>query len=110
MDKDKFRKLFPHLAEEIEKGVSKVDITVDEGEPGVESTNDRKWSGYDPDVNDFLRRCKTEKQAEEIIDYLEEKGEINTERAAVLREKLKEEGLRSFGEKKKPGFYHRNIR
>lgn len=68
----------------------------------------RRWAGYEPDIVDFVRRCDTEKQAEEIIRYLERCGKITHERAAELKKRLKKEGLSFFGKKKKPDFYHRN--
>jgi len=108
IDRERFRKLFPHLAEELEKGVAKVHI--DQFRVRVEHEDrltDRKWAGYDPDVVDFIRRCDTVEEAEEIISYMEGRREITPERAAELRRQLWEKGLRSFGDKKEPGFYHR---
>ncbi|MFQ6052613.1 MAG: DUF2095 family protein [Candidatus Bathyarchaeia archaeon] len=107
IDRDRFRKLFPHLAEEMEKDVSKVPI--DQFRTRVEHHDrltTRKWAGYDPDVVDFIRRCDTEEEAEEIITYMENRGEIGPDRAAELRERLRVRGLRSFGEKKERDFYH----
>ena len=90
MEKDNFKKLFPHLAEELEGNGSKVVIE-------AEGRNKRKWAGYTPDIVDFLRRCDTDEQGEEIIEYLEKKGEISQDRAFDLKEQLKEKGIRSFG-------------
>ncbi|MBS7637515.1 DUF2095 family protein [Candidatus Bathyarchaeota archaeon] len=97
MEKEFFRRLFPHLAEEIDKGASKMVIS------GLRKEG--RWAGYDPDVVDFIRRCDTEAQAEEIIDYMERRMEITHERAEELRAQLRDKGLRSFGEKKEPGYY-----
>jgi len=108
IDKERLRRLFPHLAEELEKGKSKVSI--DQYRANVEHENsltNRKWVGYDPDILDFIRRCDTEEKAEEIISYMKEQGEITAERAAELHGQLREEGLRSFGDKKEADFYHR---
>jgi len=107
IDKDRFKKLFPHLAEEMEKGKSKVHI--DQYRTNVDHEDrltNRRWAGYNPDVLDFIRRCDTEEEAEEIIEYMEEKEEITAERASELRQQLKVEGLTSLGKKKKPDFYH----
>ncbi|MBC7130119.1 DUF2095 family protein, partial [Candidatus Bathyarchaeota archaeon] len=60
---------------------------------------------YEPDVVDFIRRCETKEQAEEIIDYLERRGEIGKEYADRLRKQLKEKGVRSFGPKKEDDYY-----
>jgi len=65
--------------------------------------------GYDPSVLDFLARCDTEKQAQEIIDYLEKRGEITGDQAAALRNRLKTKGVRSFGEKRKAGHYYKKF-
>jgi hypothetical protein len=54
---------------------------------------------------DFLRRCDTNAQAEEIIAYLEKKGEITPQYATELRSKLKAGGVRCFGPKKEEFHY-----
>lgn len=64
-----------------------------------------RFAGYDPNVIDFIRRCDTDDQAFEIIDFLEKKGDIQSDTADSLRDQLKTKGLRSFGEKKQAGFY-----
>jgi hypothetical protein len=79
VDKGTFKKMFPRLAEEID--------------------------GYNPTVIDFLRRCDTAKQAEEIIDYLEKRGEIDNKYAQKLKAQLKKKGVRSFGAKREEGYY-----
>ena len=109
MERDRFKKLFPHLAREMESGPSKADEN-DNSETGEPKANDeaRKWAGYDPDVVDFIRRCETVGQAEEVVDYMESRGDITAERAAEIRKQIIEEGLRSFGLKKEERFYHRD--
>lgn len=108
IDRERLIRLFPHLARELEEGGSKVHIdeyrqeAKDKGHP-----TGRRWAGHNPDVVDFIRRCETSEQAEEIISYMEGQGEIKAEAAAELRSKLREEGLRGFGDKKEPDFYHR---
>lgn len=62
--------------------------------------------GYEPTVIDFIRRCESEAQALEIIDFLEAKGEIEPDYAKRLRSQLERLGLRSFGKRKKPGYYY----
>ncbi|HUT81323.1 MAG TPA: DUF2095 family protein [Candidatus Bathyarchaeia archaeon] len=64
-----------------------------------------RFAGYDPDAIDFIRRCDSNDQAFEIIDYLKKKGEISSEEATNLRQRIENEGLRSFGPKKEHGFY-----
>ena len=67
--------------------------------------NPFRFAGYDPDIIDFIRRCDTTEQAEEIIAFMEKKGELTKVDAKKIREQLSKEGLRSFGEKKEKGYY-----
>ena len=60
---------------------------------------------YNPTVVDFIRRCDTQQQAEEIICYLLKRGEITAEEATELRTQINKEGLRSLGPKKEEGYY-----
>jgi hypothetical protein len=103
MEKNRFKKLFPHLAKELERGESRVNFENTEKD---NPNNKRKWAGYDPDVLDFIQRCDDVKQAEEVIDFLERRGEISPKRASELIKKLQEQGLRGFGAKKINDFYH----
>jgi hypothetical protein len=97
LDKNEFRRRFPNLCREIEHGIS---------DPTSEEAGEvDKFKGYVPTVIDYLRRCDTNEQAENTISYLLEKGEITTDCAEDLRKQLNEKGLRSFGTRKKDGFY-----
>jgi hypothetical protein len=60
-----------------------------------------------PDVIDFIRRCDNEKQAVEIINYLERRNEIGSAYAKKLKKQLEEKGVRSFGSKKQEDYYSR---
>ncbi len=104
-DKD-FKKKFPKLAAEMDKGVSKADVKFRVKKPKPST----KFAGHDPNAIDFIRRCKTEDQAYEIIEYLEKKGEITKEQAEDLSKKLKEEGLKCFGPRKEHGYYDKEGR
>jgi hypothetical protein len=64
-----------------------------------------KLRHFNPQAVDFLRRCDTEAQAEEIITYLEKKGEVTKEYACELRTQLKKDGVRCFGPKKEENHY-----
>ena len=90
------------LAKRIEEDIEK-DTEV--SEKIVSVADPFKFAGYDPNVIDFIRRCDTIDQAVEILDYLENIGDISTNDGDKLRERLKTEGLRSFGPKKEKGFY-----
>ncbi len=130
MEKKDIKKMFPHLFEEIESGDVKVSIngvrknsadaeneTAEECDcnqcvDGVEETTQctstpDKLRHFNPQAVDFLRRCDTEAQAEEIILYLQNKGEITCEYAQQLRCQLKKDGVRAFGPKKEENHYFR---
>ncbi|MEM2939253.1 MAG: DUF2095 family protein [Candidatus Bathyarchaeia archaeon] len=108
IDKEQFRKMFPNLAREMEGKENKVTISSIRLDPQEgEKVVSKKFDGYNPDVIDFLRRCDNEQQAEEIIAYLEKRGEINQQYASSLRKQLKAKGIRSFGPKKEEAYYLR---
>ena len=69
----------------------------------------RSFDGYDPNAVDFIRRCGSEEEAHEIIEYMEQTGEIGRGEAQRMRSQLKTKGLRSFGAKKEYGYYMKNI-
>jgi hypothetical protein len=111
-DKETFKKLFPNLARELDLNESKVSIDsirtdLMEGEKLASRRRNSSdpFANYNPDVIDFIRRCDTEEQAEEIIAYMERRGEISGEYAEQLRKQLKERGVRSFGPKKEENYY-----
>jgi hypothetical protein len=103
MEKKDFKKRFPKLAEEIDSGTGRADIEFQGEKPKAK----RKFAGHDPDTIDFIRRCSTENQAYEIIEYLEKRGEVTKETADELCKQLRENGLTNFGRKKTPGHYDR---
>ncbi len=105
-DKRQFRKMFPHLARELEGGEQRIPITSirSDAKTGEKASSD-KFATYIPDVIDFLRRCDNGQQAEEIINYMEKRGEVSRNYAQRLRKQLKEKGVRSFGTKKEEDYY-----
>lgn len=105
-DKEAFKKLFPNLAKELESGESKTSVnSVRTDVQTGEKAASKRFTHYDPDIIDFIRRCDTEEQAEEIIEYMERRGEIEKEYAERLRKQLKDNGVRSFGSKKEENYY-----
>lgn len=109
VDKKRFSKFFPNLAKEMDGEQQKVAISsVRSDVKAAEKASSRKFVNYMPDVVDFIRRCDTEQQAEEIIGYLEKRKEISSSYAQRLRRQLKEEGVRSFGPKKEDGYYSKH--
>ena len=105
-DKKSFKKMFPNLSKELELEDSKVAInSVRTDSETAENAIPDKFCHYNPTVVDFIRRCDTDAQAEEIIAYLEKRGEVTKEYAEGLRQQLKKEGVRSFGAKKEDNYY-----
>lgn len=119
IDKKSLKKMFPHLYKELETGECKVPIDAVRKNPeeaeNAEAEEEEfeptefsdKLRHFNPSAVDFIRRCDTEAQAEEIIVYLQKKGEITKENAEELRCQLKREGVRSFGPKKEENYYFR---
>ena len=115
------KKMFPNLIKELEGGESKVRIDsvradsakAEETEADAEevmiaeaeAAMPDKFRHYNPSVVDFIRRCDTIAQAEEIVAYLLKRSEITKEYAREVTLQLKKEGLRSFGPKKEEGEY-----
>ena len=121
IDKKSMKKMFPNLIKELEVNENKVSINgiradaakaeeeVDDIEETIlaeaETALPDKFRHYNPTVVDFIRRCDTAAQAEEIVAYMLKRGEITEEYASEVRVQLKEEGLRSFGPKKEEDYY-----
>ena len=106
IDKERFKKMFPHLAKELESGKDKVELTSIRSDVQTgERSSTKKFSGYIPDVIDFLRRCDNEEPTEEKIHYQEKKGEITPQYAQRLKKQLKKKVVRSFGQKKEEDYY-----
>lgn len=122
IDKKSLKKMFPNLYNELESSDNKVSISairknIEEAEDFAYEKNpdnealsrsgeiSDKLRHFNPQATDFLRRCDTEAQAEEIIMYLQKRGEITIEYAQELRCQLKKEGVRSFGPKKEENHY-----
>ncbi len=104
-DKD-FEGVFPALFRDIkdgEKGILKEELRTSSG-----SKKTRKFREHTPGAIDFICRCKSNQEAEEIIDYLLKKGEITEEYANNLKKQLHEKGLEYFGEHRKQGYYDRS--
>ncbi len=123
-DKESIKKMFPNLYKELEKGDAKISIDAlrknpeeaeadmaecaeEEVELKAATETPDKLRHFYPSAEDFIRRCDTEGQAEEIIAYLQKKGEITKKHATELRRQLKREGVRSFGPKKEENHYFR---
>jgi len=107
LKKEAFKKMFPTLAKELGSGENKISVNSvrTDSEAGEKHVSRGKFVHYLPDVIDFIRRCETQEQAEEIIDYMERRGEIDRPYARKLKKQLTEKGVRSFGAKKEEDYY-----
>ena len=106
VEKKRFRRMFPNLAQELDSGNCGTKINSVRSDPTTgEKAVSRRFADYMPDAIDFLRRCNKVEQAEEIICYLEKRRDISFEYARKLRKQLKEKGVRSFGSKKEDDYY-----
>lgn len=121
IDKESIKKLFPNLYKELEElDESKVPINSVRANPQTaeeeleqEETEEisqptvspDKFRHFNPSATDFIRRCETEEQAEEIIDYLRKRGELTAQEAKEMKDQLKRDGVRSFGPKKEEYYY-----
>jgi hypothetical protein len=103
---EEFRRRFPNLSRELAgPGTLRIDAVRSSLEEAEKAAHTLK--GYEPTVIDFIRRCETEEQALEIIDFMERRKEISRDYAERLRNQLLRLGVRSFGKQKKPGSYER---
>lgn len=108
-NKKRFKQMFPNLANEMDSNQNRVSISSVRSDlhAGERASTPKRFDNYMPDAIDFIRRCDNEKQAEEIIDFLEKRQEISHEYAQKLRKQLKSKGVRSFGSKKQDDYYSR---
>jgi len=106
-EKETFKKMFPNLAKELGSNENRVSVNSvrTDDEAGERHVTRERFVHYLPDVIDFIRRCDTLQQAEEIIDYVQKRGEIDRPYAQKLKEQLKKKGVRSFGAKKEEDYY-----
>jgi hypothetical protein len=111
-EKESFKKMFPNLAKELQTDENKVQVNSvrTNQEDAERAATSRSFDNYVPDVIDFIRRCDSKEQAEEIIDYVEKRGEIDEKYAQKLKKQLEEKGVRSFGTKKEQDYYLKHNR
>jgi hypothetical protein len=108
IDKKRFKNMFPHLSEEMEQNQQRISISAVRSDARIgEHAAAKRFDGYIPDVIDFIRRCDNVKQAEEIIEYMEKRNEIDPTYARKLKRQLSAKGVRSFGPKKQDDYYSR---
>jgi hypothetical protein len=125
IDKHSLKKMFPNLYYELEdeKSESKISIDIvhaadseiEKDNLDIEDVSEEeflkpakevdKLRHFNPSAVDFIRRCDTDEQAQEIISYLQTKCELTQKQAKELEHKLKQEGVRGFGPKKEENHY-----
>ncbi|MFX1336794.1 MAG: DUF2095 family protein [Promethearchaeota archaeon] len=105
---DEIREKFPALYKElIDK---KMNIRIDEVKDDSTTSSFQDgdpFSNYEPNIYDFLARARTEKEGQEIIDFLAKEGQISPETAKDLTDKLEKVGIRSFGPIRTSNYYYR---
>lgn len=99
-DKKELEKYYPNLLSEISIGkrsikMEAVELEIDSIPPKKEYSPPEEL--VNPGAIDFIRRCKTNEEAFEILDYLLQKEEISNERYSELKTLiLKEGGLKKL--------------
>lgn len=107
-EKKRFKQMFPNLANEMDTNENRVAISSIRSDVSAgERASTKRFDNYMPDAVDFIRRCDNEKQAEEIIDFLEKRQEISRGHAQRLKKQVRTKGVRSFGPKKQDDYYSR---
>ncbi|MGY5872387.1 MAG: DUF2095 family protein [Candidatus Thorarchaeota archaeon] len=100
---EEFHRNFPTLSKELQEGNTQA-FKIDGVRTVSEESKEEKIA-YTPDVVDYIRRCDTLTQANEIVDFLTKQGELTPSQAKALKSQLKAEGIRSFGAKKEKDHY-----
>jgi hypothetical protein len=98
MDIEKLRRKYPNLARELEEKIMCVEVR-------GSRTSEEDFQDGMPDAIDYIRRCKSVQEAEEVINFLERTNQISKPKANELREQLYSQGLESFGPHKEFGYY-----
>ncbi len=103
---EEFRRNFPTLNKELEEGNTQA-FPIDGVRTMSEESESKKEEkiAYTPDVIDYIRRCDTLTQANEIVDFLTKQGELTPGQGRALKAQLKSDGIRSFGAKKEKDHY-----
>jgi hypothetical protein len=102
-----FKKKYPNLAKELEREGFSIGGVRSDPREAEKAFHKKSFNGYDPTVVDFLRRCDTDEEGLEIIDYMRRRGEIDEIYATKLKMQLLRKGIRSFGPKKEKGYYNK---
>ncbi len=101
--KEKCPNLYKELKESPSISIDEIKGTKQKKKETKEKENEETYTTRFPSIVDHLLGCETDKEALEIIEYFEEKREINEKIIKKLKEQIKKNGVRSFGEKRKKG-------
>jgi hypothetical protein len=115
-DKTSFEEFLPHLISEMNMDEKRVKIdkivhNVEVNEPEKSDQINRKSEEpSNPGAIDFIRRCTSEEDAIEILDYLIKRNEITLIEYNNYKNKISEKGglqklINESGGPKKPGYY-----
>ncbi|MFX0146484.1 MAG: DUF2095 family protein [Candidatus Hodarchaeota archaeon] len=116
-------KQFPNLMSEISNRkkalrINSVNLNVEDNDDakdmGLKGTIDYQEDLKNPGVIDFIRRCSSQNEAFEILDFLLKRKEISNEEYKKIKNRIKKKnGLKKLIEKyggfKKPGYYERKF-
>lgn len=121
--KEELKEKFPNLISEIDhkEKVLKIEAVNNEFEEAINSANDYDYCEdlSNPGALDFIRRCKNNDEALEVLNYLLKRDEISKQDHNFIVKKINEEdGLKKLinacGGYKSPGYYvrkyYKNIR
>ncbi|MGC8831971.1 MAG: DUF2095 family protein [Thermoproteota archaeon] len=70
-----------------------------------EKLDPESLKGYAPNVFDYIRRCESNEEAFQIVDFLVMRKELSEKVAEVIKRRIMEKGLRFYGPKKQTGYY-----
>ncbi len=110
---DELHKQFPNLYSELTD--NKMSLEVDQVEEDLITSTLREddkqdqdsFTDFEPNVIDFLTRAKEDSEGLEIINFLENQNQISSKSAEELRERIKNDGIRSFGPLRLSNYYFR---
>jgi len=118
-DKEEFQSKFPHLMEELSNKEQSIQIDsitseIEKVWDEIPSRREKKIPNelINPGAIDFLRRCTTNEEAFEIIDFLLQRNELTREEYDEFYGKIVQEGglqklIEESGGLKKTGYYER---
>lgn len=119
--RDEIESLLPNLTRElagdqynpleiVQENLERIPRSHEEIKKTTKSQYDPDTELFSPKTEDYLRRCSTIEEAEEIINHQFKINEITKEQANELRKLCKKHGLGYFGQKKEWGYYEKTYR